>query len=193
MKYAGVGSRSTPPDYLKTIHRLAVWLSGAWVLRSGRAPGADLAFEEGCRQGGGLKEIFLPWPRFGNDIAPGFMGSELLESPSIKAYLMAEELLGPAHWVRLTRGGRSLHSRNMHQVLGKDLDDPVDMVIYWSPVDDKNEPIGGTKTAWRVAKDHQIPSFNLGISRQQCELVEFFHVVCGEADYSFLTEKPLFR
>lgn len=63
--YAGVGSRSTPPSILKLMHAFAKLVAGKgdWILRSGGAIGADLAFELGCNEEGGKKEIYLASPR----------------------------------------------------------------------------------------------------------------------------------
>ena len=58
--YAGIGSRSTPPEVQLMMTQLAKALSyEGWVLRSGGACGADTAFEIGvpspCN-----RQIFLP-------------------------------------------------------------------------------------------------------------------------------------
>jgi predicted Rossmann fold nucleotide-binding protein DprA/Smf involved in DNA uptake len=55
-KYAGIGSRSTPPETLPLIESIAARLAEkGWVLRSGGADGADSAFEKGCDQKQGTK------------------------------------------------------------------------------------------------------------------------------------------
>ena len=54
---------------------------------------------------------------------------------------------------------KALHSRNAMQVLGFDLDDPVDFVLCWTPGGNK---LGGTATAIRIAEDHNVPVYNLG-------------------------------
>jgi predicted Rossmann fold nucleotide-binding protein DprA/Smf involved in DNA uptake len=48
MYYAGIGARSTPPQILSVMTRLASKLEGmGYTLRSGGAAGADTAFERG--------------------------------------------------------------------------------------------------------------------------------------------------
>ena len=67
-------------------------------------------------------------------------------------------------WERLGRGARSLHARNCHQILGRDLDDPVSFVVCWTPDGATTHPgpsTGGTGQALRIAAAHDIPVFNL--------------------------------
>lgn len=61
MSYTGVGSRQTPETILSCIGDLGRKLAQQnWVLRSGGTLGVDAAFERGCDQAQGKKEIFLP-------------------------------------------------------------------------------------------------------------------------------------
>ena len=62
--YAGIGSRKTPPEILEAMTRIAAELERRdWILRSGGADGADLAFESGV-QDAAHKEVYLPWKSF---------------------------------------------------------------------------------------------------------------------------------
>lgn len=63
-------------------------------------------------------------------------------------------------WDRCNEWARGMHSRNCHQILGYDLQSPVDVVICWTP-DGKIQ--GGTATAIRIAMKYDIPVFNLGV------------------------------
>lgn len=112
-----------------------------YILRSGAAEGADAAFERGA---GDLKEIWLPWPRFNNH------PSKLLPSPA--AFEMAARF-HPA-WHMCSRGARALHARNCHQILGADLQTPVEFVVCWTK---DGKPSGGTGQALRIAIHHNIP------------------------------------
>lgn len=175
--YAGVGSRETPLKMIDAIKLLAnILAERGFILRSGRADGADIAFEMGCDAVKGAKEIFLPWPGFNtekykNDIDtdPGFVTT----GPSRAAFDMAREIMGPAHWYRLRQGGRKLHARNAHQIFGRDLNTPVDFVIYWAELEDDGLPKGGTRTAVRLAMEADIPTFNLNLRSQIEELHKF--------------------
>lgn len=151
-KYAGVGSRETPPDILKMMAEIAERLASYdWLLRSGGADGADLAFEAGCDKVGGLKEIFLPWQGFNKS-------SSTLHAPSQDALILASTI-HPA-WDRLSYGGRKLHGRNCHQVLGEDLNDPIDLLVCWTP---KGKDTGGTATAIKIARMYKIKIINLAV------------------------------
>lgn len=159
-KYAGVGSRETPEDILKKMTDIAAHLAGYdWLLRSGGADGADLAFEAGCDKVGGVKEIYLPWQGFNRS-------SSTLHAPSQDALILASTL-HPA-WDRLSYGGRKLHARNCHQVLGEDLDKPVDLLVCWTP---KGREAGGTATAMKLAKMYKIRIINLAV--EDFDFVQF--------------------
>lgn len=70
-------------------------------------------------------------------------------------------------WDRCNEWARGMHSRNCHQILGYDLQSPVDAVICWAP-DGKIQ--GGTATAIRVALKYNIPVFNLGTKDKESVL-----------------------
>ena len=62
--YAGIGSRRTPPAMFAMCEQMARALAArGWRLRSGHAPSADRAFEQGAA---GDADIFRPWPAFEN-------------------------------------------------------------------------------------------------------------------------------
>ena len=63
-------------------------------------------------------------------------------------------------WDRCNEWARGMHSRNCHQILGYDLQSPVDAVICWTP---DGAVVGGTATAIRIAMKYDIPVFNLGV------------------------------
>jgi hypothetical protein len=67
-------------------------------------------------------------------------------------------------WERLSPGPRALHARNCHQILGRDLNDPVSFVVCWTPDGATTNPgpsTGGTGQALRIAAAHGISVFNL--------------------------------
>lgn len=64
-------------------------------------------------------------------------------------------------WDKCNEWARGMHSRNCHQILGYDLQSPVDAVICWTP---NGKIQGGTATAIRIALKYNIPVFNLGVS-----------------------------
>lgn len=153
--YAGIGSRETPLMILKLMQILAKQFRGeGFTLRSGRAPGADQAFEDGA---GDKAEIFKPWRAFEKDYFSAF-NSRVFDDPTVAAIEAAKEY--HPNWGALSRGGELLMGRNMHIVLGQDLDDPVDFIICWTK---DGKITGGTGQALRVAESLAIPVYNLCI------------------------------
>lgn len=171
MTYAGIGSRQTPSDILLVMEDFAyaVALDQA-VLRSGGAEGADTAFEFGAVIGSGVREIYLPWSGF-NGLTDG-----ALHEPTVAAFQLAEHY--HPGWKYLSRGAKSLIARNGHQVLGKNLDDPVSMVVCWTPdgsLDGRGKKSGGTGQALRIASDRGIDVYNL----KRPDHLEWIHEVIG--------------
>jgi hypothetical protein len=173
--YAGVGSRQTPPEVLSQMVAIAQQLGrDGWLLRSGGADGADKTFEQGCDDVHGKKEILLPWRRFNGN-------QSSLWIPNIgkirdEAMRIAAEV-HPA-WLNVTAAGRLLHARNSLQVLGPQLDEPVNLVICWTT---QGRVAGGTATAIKLAYANKIPVFNLGNSQRSMEsLWEFIGTLSAQ-------------
>lgn len=160
--YAGIGSRETPLDVVAEMEAIAAALQArGHVMRSGgadgkkgQAPGtgsADVAFERGISDRS-KKEIYIPWAGFAGS-KDGIVLPRALET---KAY----EIASRAHpaWDRCSDGARKLHTRNVPQVLGQDLQTPVKFVMCWT-VD--GGATGGTGQAIRIATNERIPVLNL--------------------------------
>ena len=147
--YTGVGARATPIDVCKRMTKLATQLEEqGWILRSGHADGSDMAFEDGVEDPLN-KEIYIPWK--------GFNGSDSKLYPaSDEAFRIAWKI--HKHWNDLTPGARKLHARNIHQVLGKDLKTPSKFLICWTL---GGKDVGGTRTAIILARQNNIPVYNL--------------------------------
>ena len=167
LRFAGIGSRSTPDHVLQVMRKVAHRLSElGYTLLSGGAAGADSAFEDGCF---GRKEIYLPWPGFRN-----LKGRHYVTLPSAEAFRVAEAV-HPA-WKRLDDKGKSLMARNSHQVLGADLRSPVDFVVCWTPDVCESEAArsrttGGTGQAIALADRWGIPVVNLAKGRAALERI----------------------
>jgi hypothetical protein len=168
-KYAGVGSRSTPPEILKVMDLFANAIARDSLLRTGAAEGADQAFEFGAVLGGGRVEIYLPWKGFN-----GRNDGEIV-NPGKDALELAEHY--HPGWKHLKQGARKLMARNGYQVLGPNLYDPVEMVVCWTPdgsLDGKGSKVGGTGQALRIADDYDIPVLNLQRPDHLSEIESFF-------------------
>jgi hypothetical protein len=140
--YAGIGSRDTKEPHLSQMRELASRLARkGYVLRSGGAIGADLAFEEGCDLAKGHKEIFLA------------------DYPSSKEAWELAEKFHPNWPAVLRKKAGNIMARNGHQVLGSNLDEPVSFIVCWT---EGGKLKGGTAQALRIATAYNIPIFNLG-------------------------------
>lgn len=166
MIYAGIGSRETPPDVLHAMNQVGQYLGTlGWTLRSGGAGGADTAFEQGCDLVNGPKEIFIPWN--------GFSGRRKHERGVITGHSAEAEAIAQRfhpNWNACSQGARALHSRNVSQVLGVNLNEPSDVVICWTK---GASGTGGTGQALRMAKHYNIPIFDLGDSLNFDRLAQF--------------------
>lgn len=145
--YAGIGSRETPVDVKQKMTEIASQLSRlSYVLYSGGAKGADTAFEKGAEQ----KIIFLPWDDFNGRKVDGI---DYVQPPDnfdlVKQYHPKPSTLSDAGW--------KFMSRNSYQVLGPDLQTPVEFVLCWTK---DGKARGGTGQAIRIAKAKNIPIFN---------------------------------
>lgn len=150
--YTGIGSRETPNEIgLIMVEIAKVMASKGYVLRSGGANGADTAFEMGCNHANGAKEIYVPWDGF-NGIYDG------ISSTGMEAEQIASQF-HPA-WHRCSQGAKKMHTRNVHQILGMDLDTPTSGVVCWTP---KGSGSGGTGQAIRIARHYGIPVNDLGL------------------------------
>lgn len=150
--YTGIGSRKTPLPHLAEMRTIAAELAQrGYVLRSGGADGADLAFEQGCDEVQGKKQIYLPWRNFNNN------KSALYKIP-VEAFHIAAKV-HPA-WSQLRGVVRRLHARNVLQVLGEDLQTPSKFVICWTL---DGACVGGTATAIKLAQQHNIRVINLAL------------------------------
>jgi len=151
--FAGIGSRETPPGIEPMIEETCKILSKfGYILRSGGAPGADSMFEKYFT---GDKEIYLPWKNFNNNSSELYIGSipyDLIEESTTLA-----KKYHP-NWSQLSDGAKKMMIRNSFQVLGYDLNTPVEFVVCWT-VGGKIQ--GGTGQALRMSKDLNIPIFNL--------------------------------
>jgi hypothetical protein len=158
--YAGIGSRPKPgkpipPAVIAFAKALASSLEQqGYTLRSGAAPGLDEAFESGVQ--GSAKEIYLPWPRFQKHPSPLFLGAEHDRMWHPLWHLAKDH--HPA-WHNVTPKAALLLMRNGFQILGWDLDVPIDFCLCWTH-DGKDS--GGTGQAIRICRKRMIPVFNLG-------------------------------
>jgi hypothetical protein len=158
--YTGVGSRKTPVFIQKLMQQLGYILEQQnWILRSGGAKGADSAFDK-LVQDKSRTEIFL-----------------IKQNPAIPHGIYAHPKWSEAQAIMIKNKihpyfntmqpfAKALHTRNVFQVLGHNLDRPANMLICWTPNGEKTTDectieTGGTATAIKLANLFNVPVFNL--------------------------------
>lgn len=170
--WTGIGSRETPEDILVLMQAIAKKLTDlGWVLRSGGAQGADSAFYAGCQQSDKFDInkpfIYLAWngasgkfhdPSLGIYDASKFDTWEEAEAIALEtrgSWLISKD-------TEMGRGGKALHTRNIFQVLGEDIDTPSRFLICWAlPIGKSGTVRGGTNTAVKLALKHHVDVINM--------------------------------
>lgn len=151
--YAGIGSRETPEAVQRFMSQVAMRLAHAgYTLRSGGAEGADTAFEQGCDDALGAKEIYLPWKGFNGNPSPLYTQADTAQM----------QIIAMQHhpaWSKLSHAAKLLHARNVCQVLGADGNTPSEFVVCWTP---RGSGSGGTGQAIRIAGRAGVPVYDLG-------------------------------
>jgi hypothetical protein len=151
MIYAGIGSRKAPKDVLEKIFSLSRFLdSKGFKLRSGGAEGPDEYFALGSSQ----KEVLRP-------------------SDATQEAVAYVSKFHPA-WERCGEYVRQLHGRNAQIIFGKDLTNPVDFVVCWTP---NGKVVGGTATGIKMAQANKIDVYNLAIKADILRLKGFLHEI----------------
>lgn len=185
--FTGVGSRKTPAAIQNWIEKLSERLCRlGWGLRSGKALGADSAFQRGLerlpedQQRG---EIYLPWPDFNSDTGLTSRFDKMIEDP--EAVFLASRV-HPA-WEQCKDSVRKLHTRNVYQVLGEDLKTPSKFVLY-SAEEHYGVVTGGTATAVALARAFCIPAININHQDWKDKLLL---ALCGYAPRPVFDERVM--
>jgi len=174
--YTGIGARKTPSAECAYMTKMATRLEAiGFLLRSGAANGADNAFESGVHHPDNL-ESYLPWKGFNHSKSERY-------SPSEEAFLIAR-ILHP-NGFSLNKTALALMARNGHQVLGKNLDDPVNFVVCYTPdglesAQHRSRESGGTGQAIELADLYGIPVYNLKNDDAILRLTEHVNMIAPQ-------------
>lgn len=156
MKYAGIGSRETPLIILDVMQCSAQLLAiKGYTLATGDAKGADQAFAEGAVRGKGTVIHCLPWYSYEKDWRYGLAKhSSSIKVVNIERDIAANKSVDKYHPApgRLSSAVRKLHARNYLIIEGSDF------VVCWTK---DGKDTGGTGQGIRIAKDMNIPVYNL--------------------------------
>jgi hypothetical protein len=155
--YAGVGSRETPEEILELMRRISVALyAQGFALSSGDAEGADTAFYEGALLSPHFHtlgaRIYLAW----NGVRNRYHDPKnyFFDASKFATWETANSIALEARgsWEGMGRGGIAMHTRNVFQIMGACLTDPVRSIVYWGKPVGKTEKVkGGTNTALQLA------------------------------------------
>jgi hypothetical protein len=177
--YAGIGSRETPIEIWNTMYQIGRYMPFlGWGLSSGGAVkqpdsgpevgSADDAFYQGALSSPALNpasmlRIYLinaHWEHYKPNPRIGLLNA--LDYPDTwdEAMRRMEEARGTLAGLR--DAGLKMHTRNVYQVFGHTLRDPIkSMICYAKPIGTRGQYKGGTNTAIQLAKRAEIPIMNL--------------------------------
>lgn len=185
MIVTGIGTRKTDKQAFAMLYNIARRMAHqGWELRSGGAIGADTAWERGW-DGFDAKQIFLT------------RGTSLVIAKNTACghisyygdiWLEAEDIASRIHprWENLDEASQALHTRNVFQILGLDLQSKTDVVAAYAPPAG-NSVKGGTATAFNLARAKGIPTFNLWTIDGQRQFFAFVLDRMGKHDGSQFT------
>lgn len=154
LTYAGIGSRNAPITIIRRSSHIAKRLEHQWfVLYTGGAYGCDTAFMAGTQ----FYKCFMPSSYHNGRVANR---QDLIDCSNLSNWNEALLLVNKYHPnpLALKPYATALMARNVYCILGEDLQSPVDFVLCWTP---NAEDVGGTAQGIRIARDWNIPVFNL--------------------------------
>lgn len=189
MIITGIGTRNPPcqndgtlmPRLESVMRQIGeVAIQRGWLLRSGGADGMDLLFEYLWPDN---KEIFIGWNGF-NGRHHGKNGAICIEDPAILK--RAEQIAKHIHpnWRALKPKGKQLHTRNIFQVLGSELDLPSDICIFLAPMTPSGDVSGGTRTAVTLCRELKIPTYNLLLTQDIIDLGEALNIKWNDSTFT---------
>lgn len=179
-RYTGVGSRQTPYYCLFIMSCLSQILEKkGFILRSGRAYGADAAFEDSLENPKESTEIYIPNKNFPERmdssykdyyIIPKEINGTGINSKYREASRYIMDLRLHKFWENLKPTFFDLHNRNVFQVLGKNLNknEKSSFCVCFTnnkelKYEQTSQKTGGTGTAINASDKFGVPVFNLSI------------------------------
>lgn len=158
--YAGVGSRETPDEIMDLMTDIASILEQkGYILRSGGADGADIAFENGVDDPNNM-QILLPYEGFNGAYSSnvGYYHIDDITNPDyVAAY---NSLKHHPKGYKLSSGSKRMMIRNYFQVHGINNQPSSLFNICWTP---NGATVGGTAQSIRLCNLANIPVYNLAV------------------------------
>ena len=167
--YAGIGSRRTPANICELMQQLGQKLAlKGMILRSGAAEGADKAFEEGCDNVQGAKQIFQMSSWYERN--PAIIKTKCFTNAYLDEWEKAAQITAQNHpsYLYLKPYTKRLHTRNCFQVLGWNLQEPAEFLLCWTAdgartAAETSKDTGGTGQAIRIASNYGIRVYNFAV------------------------------
>lgn len=161
MIITGIGSRDSWKIKPCNILEFCEKYSEGNILRSGEATGSDQYFRNFWKSD--QLELYLPWETFNEEYRRQDIREDCYYTITPQQIDGNQILLKDRDIIDLSNRSdkvKSLHCRNVLQILGKDVNTPSDVVVYCAP-ETNNRVSGGTRTAVELARQMGIPTFNL--------------------------------
>lgn len=160
-----VGSRDIPDEVRDTLILVGrKFAEQGYHGRSGFAEGSDICFFQGYIEAGMTHNFtnYIPWWGFRKKDIPAFYQDHTNTLRVCKS-TQAESIASGIHpaWDRCSPAAKALHTRNVFQVLGDEINTPSRLLVCYANMDKHSDPVGGTRTAWMLAKNNNIPCKNL--------------------------------
>lgn len=199
--FAGVGARLAHPKITKVqaTFGFVMCLKGI-INKSGRAYGSDYAFETGTRLGWRFLSSIYGWPDLPTSACQqimlpwnGFNGAQ--HKPDMGYFCeLTDECFDIAkafhpNWESLSLGEKKLMARNVQEVLGRTLRDPVRFLIAYT---DNGQVVGGTGLALKIAQHYGINIHNLGDESVLDRIVLWLNQQLSELSRRFNTDLNLY-
>ncbi|MBC8121557.1 MAG: hypothetical protein H7Y22_06940 [Gemmatimonadaceae bacterium] len=152
--YTGIGSSQVPSDIAALFLLIAQHLAAqGMILRTGPSKGTDAAFAAGaCEQ----RQVFLP-----HSGAGGYKDGSVVIDPNIIKRATAIAVTVHPNWKTYNDFQRKAHTRAVYLVLGSDLISPSAYVLCYTPINNRGQVEGATRTVLALANERRIPVYNL--------------------------------
>lgn len=186
--YAGVGSRCTPievgrqmQDYATRLAALGYTMVSGGARKKRDAPdnvcSADHVFEWAVAKAKGKMIIYRAYVNKFTPCGPADVRVPSEEQFNVaKAFIKAHAIIP---WFdKMSSWAQLLHLRNYYQI-HYDVGKKVDFVIAYAPLDDKGEPVGGTRTAIKIAEKTGVKCYNLARPLDVAMLEDFLNELEG--------------
>lgn len=164
--YTVAAPREMPAEVLEQFAKIARKMDAlGYTVRTGGGDGAD----DIVAQNAAKIELYLPWKKFNGKVG-------VVEKPTEEAQALAKKA-HPAY-DKVKETVQLLIARASHLVLGTNLRDPVKFIVCYSEdgVEEAAKRTAKTGPAGQlitIAKEHNIPIFNLKNGNAMSRLVEF--------------------